>query len=80
MGGKKQKKPSTRRLKNLSDARKFLADIINKLNRDEIDPNKAGKLGFLLQILAKIIMGDELESRVIALEAAVKSQGVNNEH
>lgn len=76
MGGK-QKKPSTRRLKNLSDARRFLADIVNQLNRDDIDPNKAAKLGYLLQILAKIIMGDDLERRVLALEDALKNQEGN---
>ena len=69
---KKDKKPIKRRLKTLGDARRFLADITNQLNRDEIDPNKASKLGYLLQILAKIIMGDDLERRVLALEEALR--------
>jgi hypothetical protein len=72
---KKDKKPIKRRLKTLGDARRFLADITNQLNRDDIDPNKAAKLGYLLQILAKIIMGDELEKRVLVLEATLKNQG-----
>ena len=69
---KKDKKPIKRRLKTLGDARRFLADITNQLNRDDIDPNKAAKLGYLLQILAKIIMGDDLERRVLALEEALR--------
>ena len=69
---KKDKKPIKRRLKTLGDARRFLADITNQLNRDEIDPNKASKLGYLLQILAKIIQGDDLERRVLALEESLR--------
>ena len=69
---KKDKKPIKRRLKTLGDARRFLADITNQLNRDEIDPNKASKLGYLLQILAKIIMGDDLERRVVVLEESLR--------
>ena len=42
-----KKKPSKRRLQNLSDVRRFLADIVNQLNRDEIDGAKAGKIGDL---------------------------------
>jgi hypothetical protein len=67
-----KRKPSKRRLKNLSDARRFLADIVNQLNRDEIPADKASKLGYLLQILSKIIEGDGLEKRVTALEAALR--------
>lgn len=74
------KKPIKRRLKTLGDARKFLADITNQLNRDEIDPNKASKLGYLLQILSKIIMGDDIERRVVALEESWKNQGEKNGH
>jgi hypothetical protein len=68
----KENKPIKRRLKTLGDARRFLADVTNQLNRDEIAPDKASKLGYLIQILAKIIQGDDLERRVAALEEALK--------
>ena len=60
-------------MKTLDDIRKFLADVINKLNRDEIDPTKAGKLGYLCQITAKIIEGSDLEDRVSELERIVEN-------
>lgn len=66
------KKTSVRRLKTLEDARRFLADVTNKLNRDQIDANKASKLGYLIQILARIIEGNDLEKRLAVLEQAVK--------
>ena len=72
-----KKKPIKRRLSSLSDARRFLADIVNQLNRDEIPADKASKLGYLIQILSRIIEGDDLEKRVIALETALKDQGDN---
>jgi len=62
-----------RRLKNLSDVRRFLADVTNRLNRDEIDYNKASKLGYLLQILSRVIEGSDIEKRLAALENIVKS-------
>ena len=61
-------KPTRRRLKNLSDVRKFLADTINRLNQDHIDSIKASKLGYLCSILSKVIVDDSLEKRVAALE------------
>jgi hypothetical protein len=62
------KKPSTRRLKSMEDVRRFLADVINQTNRDEIDPAKASKLGYLCQIIARVIEGGEIEKRVSELE------------
>lgn len=65
---RRTKKPAKRRLKSLSDTRRFLADVINGLNRGEIQTDKAGKLGYLVNVLVKIIEGDGLEARVTALE------------
>ena len=66
---KKTRKPYRRRLRNLNDCRVFLADVINRLNRNEIDPGTASKLGYLCQVLARIIEGGDLEKRLEALEA-----------
>jgi len=75
MGSKKKgqkQKPGKRRLKTLSDVRRFLSDVTNALNRGEMDATKAGKLGYLVQILAKIIQGDDLERRVLSIEEALR--------
>ena len=60
--------PRRHRLKNLSDVRLFLAHTINQLNLDLMEPGKASKLGYLCQILAKVIEGNDLEKRVTVLE------------
>jgi hypothetical protein len=64
-----------RRLKTMEDVRRFLADTVNQFNRDEIEANKASKLGYLLQILARVIEGSDLESRVQELEKAINQKG-----
>jgi len=69
------KKPNKRRLKSMEDVRRFLADTVNKLNRDEIEINKASKLGYLLQIMARVIEGSDLEKRVTKLEKTLISKG-----
>ncbi len=67
----KKKLPSKRRLKTMDDVRRFLADVVNQLNRDEMDAAKASKLGYLCQILARVIEGNDLEARVAELEKAM---------
>jgi len=74
MARKLGKKPSKRRLKSLEDTRRFVSAIINALNRDDLELNKAKGLGYLCQILAKVIEGDSIESRVAALEEALKNR------
>ena len=64
-----------RRLKSMVDLRRFLADVTNRLNRDEIDPAKAGKLGYLCQILARIIESGDIEKRLTHIEETIKNQG-----
>ena len=69
------KKPIKRRLKNMSDVRMFLADITNRLNQRDIDAMTAGKLGYLLQILSRVIVDDDLEKRVKSLEEQWANEG-----
>jgi hypothetical protein len=57
------------RLNTLGDVRKLLTRVINGLLRDEIDGGKAGKVGYLCNILIAAIEKDDLEGRVKALEA-----------
>ena len=60
-----------RRLKRMDDVRRLLADTTNLLCADQIDPQKAGKIGFLANILARVIENSELEKRLEVLEAQV---------
>lgn len=72
MGNTNKTRPCKRRLKHLEDVRRFLADLINRCNRDEVEPAKASKLGYLCQILARIIEGGDLERRLSDLETIIK--------
>ena len=46
-----------------------MAKLINRLDRDEIDPVKAGKLAYLCNILKSCLEAGDLERRIEALEA-----------
>ncbi|OGQ00206.1 MAG: hypothetical protein A2Z40_03655 [Deltaproteobacteria bacterium RBG_19FT_COMBO_60_16] len=59
------------RLNNARDTRRFLSRLINGLMRDEIDESKAGKAGYLVGIMLKVIETYELEQRVSKLEHTV---------
>lgn len=62
--------PSVRRLKTADDVRRTLADLYRKLERDEIDVQKARAAVYLLATLASVIQSSDLEKRLEALEAA----------
>lgn len=66
--------PRKRRLKSAQDVRRFLADLIHRVDADEIDGSKASKLGYLANILLSGIRADELEDRLTKLEQAVKER------
>jgi hypothetical protein len=63
-----------RRLKSIEDIRRYLANLINRAENAEIDPNLASKLGYLAINLAKIIENSTLEKRIEAIEKEVASQ------
>jgi len=65
------KKPIKRRLKNIEDVRKALSDLYNRLNRDEVEPVKAGRLCYILQTLARIMEISDLEKRLSELEKKI---------
>ena len=60
----------TKRLKNLSDLRRFLASQISALDRNEIDENRLRCVSYALGVLASIIKDSDLEERLTALEKA----------
>ena len=66
--------PRKRRLKSAQDVRRFLADLIHRVDADEVDGGKAAKLGYLANILLSAVRTDELEERLSRLENAVKER------
>jgi len=70
MAGKKR----SVKLKSISDANRLLAKVINELNRDEINAAKAGRLGYLINILIGSFRDAELEKRISALEEYLENE------
>ncbi len=60
----------SKRLKTLSDLRRFLASQISALDRNEIDENRLRCLAYGLGVLSSIIKDGELEERLTKLEQA----------
>lgn len=64
-----------RRLNNLQDLRRYLANLINRTESGEVDANLSGKLGYLASILHRVIEGGDLEARIDVLEKQLKIRG-----
>lgn len=67
-----------RRLKTAADLRRYLADCINRLEMNEITPEKARTAGYLAQHLLRAIENTELEDRLAKLEAHYVTEKANN--
>ena len=63
-----------RRLKTMEDVRRYIANLINRTESGDVDGMLAGKLGYLSNILIKIIEGGELEKRVEFLEEEINQR------
>lgn len=63
-----------RRLKSSIDLRRYLADLINRLEADEVSSEKAGKIGYLVNILRAVIEISDIEQRLEQLEREFKKQ------
>ena len=57
-----------RRLKTVSDLRRYLANLINRVEQGEATPEMASKLGYLSNILLRVIEGSDFEKRINELE------------
>ena len=64
-----------RRLNSMQDLRRYLANLINRVETGEVDPVLSGKLGYLISILHRVIEGGDLEERVTALETQITGKG-----
>jgi len=67
-----------KRLKNTTDLRRYLANLINRAEKGDVDPNLAGKLGYLVSLLAKLIETSDLEQRLEVLEESFNNQKDGN--
>ncbi|MDY6830982.1 MAG: hypothetical protein SWC96_03945 [Thermodesulfobacteriota bacterium] len=63
-----------RRLKNLTDIRRFLAATLNQLERGEVDETRAKTVAYCLNILSGIIRDGDLETRIKNLEEKLGGQ------
>lgn len=66
--------PRKKRLKTAQDCRRYLADLVHRLDSDEVDATKAGRLGYLVNLILAAVRTDELEDRLSALEQAVQQE------
>jgi hypothetical protein len=57
------------RLRTMGDVASYLARLINRLDREEIPESKAGKLGYLCNLLKGTLEASDLEKRLEVLEA-----------
>jgi hypothetical protein len=63
------------RLQTARDARRFLSKIINGVFRDELDAQKAARIGYLLGIYLRSLEVDELAQRLDAIEKRIEGRG-----
>jgi len=66
--------PSQKRLKTAEDVRRYLANLILKTERKEIEPELSSKLGYLINILLRAVEASDVEQRIITLEEKLGGQ------
>ena len=66
-----------RRFNSLSDCRRYLSDVLNRLEAGELEGDDVKVRSYCTQILSKIISESDLEARVKELEQ--KNWGINHE-
>jgi len=57
-----------RRLQTSQDLRRYLANLINRVETGKIEPGIAKGLGYLSSILLRVIEGSDFEKRLEAVE------------
>ena len=60
-----------RRLKTLTDIRRFLADAMNRFESEEIDENRVKTIAYCCNVLSGIVKDSDLETRVNELERSM---------
>ena len=57
-----------KRLKTLEDCRRYMAGLVNRTEDGRVDPQLAGKLGYLVNIFISSIKDSDLEKRIEEME------------
>ena len=60
--------PRQRRLKSVEDVRRYLANVLLRVEGGQLDAQVAGRMAYISNILLKAIADGELERRVASLE------------
>jgi len=63
--------PKQRRLKSVEDVRRYLANVLLRVEAQELDAQVAGRMSYISNVLLKAIADGELERRVAMLEKTV---------
>ncbi len=64
-----------RRLNNSQDLRRYLASIINRVEKGELDQSLGKCLGYLSSLLLRAIENSDTEERLEAIEQRLKTEG-----
>lgn len=56
----------------MGDLRRYVANIINRVEAGQLEPSVAGRLGFLVNILVRIVETGDLEMRIETLEQKIE--------
>ena len=65
------------RLRTIQDISTYLARLINRLDRGEIEEAKASKLGYLCNILKSTLEAGDIEKRLEELEQLIREETKN---
>lgn len=63
-----------RRLKTLGDVRRYLADALNRFEREEIDESRVKTIAYAVNVLAGIVKDADLEQRVTEIESRLNER------
>ena len=62
---------SRKRLKSIEDCRRYLAGLVNRVESAQVEPQIAGKLAYITNILISCIKDSDLETRLSELEKRI---------
>lgn len=63
-----------RRFNNVQDLRRYLANLVNRLDQGQIDQATASKLAYICSILHRVLLDSDIEARIVALESKIQDQ------
>jgi hypothetical protein len=61
-----------RRLATMSDLKRYMQSVINRLEDGDLDPALAGRLGYLVNIMRAVIQDGDFEERLSKLESQIE--------